>query len=501
MIHPPMAHQAEALRRSNGREAFGYLMEMGTGKTYTTLADAERAYGAGVIDAVFIVAPNGVHTNWVRREIPTHVSVPHIAAAHYSAGGKRRAAEVEKLFKVRDPGDVPPLRILAMSYDALNTNDGFKVASRFLLATKAMMVADESVRIKNPTTARTKNVMRLRLHAVLRRILSGLPVTNSPVDIFAQMEFLEEGLLGTTSHRAFTAEYCDLVPQDSQLIKNIKKKLPARIAAFAQPQIVAKNTDGTKRFRNLDKLQGLLAPHTFRVLKCDCLDLPEKIYTTHYFELAPKQRAAYTLLEEDLRLELDGEKFAVKRLAAMVKLQQITSGFVLVEGEPRLLEDNPRMAALLEIMEDLPGKVLIWARFTAEVHEIARRLRALGHEVVEYHGATSREDREAAIEAVQTGTATVFVGNAQAGGIGLTLTAAETTIYYSNDYNLDTRKQSEDRNHRIGTKNNVTYIDLVALDTKDEEIAAALQAKEKVASAVLGDDNSSSELKKVVVAT
>lgn len=481
-----MAHQLEALRRLNGREHFALFMEQGTGKTWTLLADAERAYMSGAIDALFVLAPKGVHTNWTLREIPEHLGVPCIADAWIAGAGKRRRAELEALLRPREPGEVVPLRILTMNYDALMTKDGFDFALRFLRATKAMMVLDESHRIKSPSAGRTKRVMRLRPHARLVRISTGTPMTNEPLDVFSQFEFMESGLLGTTSYRAFTAEYADLLPTDNRMMQNIIKRNPA--AAFAQ--IVARNPDGSKRYRNLDKLQRLVAPHSYRVLKRECLDLPEKIYKQHAFDLTPRQRAMYATLEDELRIYLtDGEIETVEGIAAMTKLQQITSGFVNIDGAPLLLpaKDNPRMDALLELIEDIDGPFIVWARFREELRQIAAALREAGIVAREYHGGTPQAEREAAVDGFQSGAVRAFVGQPMAGGIGLTLTAAETVIYYSNDFNLGTRLQSEDRCHRIGTRRNVVYIDLMATGTIDAPIARALQRKTAIAAEILGD--------------
>jgi SNF2 family DNA or RNA helicase len=481
-----MTHQLEALRRMQGRVGFALLMEQGTGKTWTLLADAERNYAAGIIDAVLVFAPKGVHTNWVRREIPAHLGVDAITRVWRAGMGKRERAKLDDLLRPREVGEVPPLRVLAMNFDALMSKDAMAFARSFLRATNAMAIVDESGRIKNPNAERTQRLMLLRDLAKLRRIATGTPVTNAPMDVFSQMEFLEEGLLGTTSYRAFVAEYAELMDKDHPMFKRMIEENPR----IARAQIVAKNPDGSPRWRNLDKLQGLLLPHSYRVLKRDCLDLPDKIYKTVYFELAPAQRAAYELMKEDLRIKLeDGTLEPVAALAALVKLQQITSGFV-IKPEGGVLyvdEKNPRLDALVDALEDVDGAVLVWARFKEEITAAAAALRKAGRRVVEYHGAVSAKDREAAVDAIQSGAADAFVGNAQAGGIGLTLTRAENTVYFSNDWNLGTRLQSEDRNHRIGTRNNVVYIDLVASDTIDESIARALQRKEGMAAAILGD--------------
>jgi len=345
------------------------------------------------------------------------------------------------------------------------------------------MVVDESSRIKSPSASRTKNVLKLGELAAMRRICSGLPVTNAPPDLFSQMEFLSTGLLGTTSHRAFVAEYAELLPENHGLMRHISRNVRF------PPQIIARNADGTPRWRNLEKLTGLLAPHSFRVLKRECLNLPEKIYTTMPFELGTKQQAAYNVLANELRIELGPEPETVTALAALLKLQQVTSGFVLLNGGVVLLptKENPRMGALMEAVEDIDGKFIVWARFREELSQIAKAFAAHGISAVEYHGGISAKDREVAIDDFQNGPARAFLGQPQSGGIGLTLTAAETVIYYSNDFNLETRLQSEDRAHRIGTTRHVVYIDLIAQGTIDERIARALQSKQIISSLVMGD--------------
>jgi SNF2 family DNA or RNA helicase len=460
-------------------------MEQGTGKTWTLLADAERLFAKGTIDSVLVVAPNGVHTNWINREIPTHMEGNIVARAWRSGAGVRHMKSLEDLFTPRKEGESLALRILAVNIDALVTKKGYDFCERFLLSGSALILLDESSRIKNPDAARTKALMRLRRYCKGARIASGTPVTNSPVDVFAQMEFLESGLLGTTSYRAFVAEYADVLPSTHPLMQNMVRRNPR--AAYAQ--IIARNPDGSPRWRNLEKLQKLLEPHSFRVLKKDCLDLPEKIYKTITFELDAAQQRAYDKMQDELRIELgDNTELPVSELAALIKLQQITSGYVNTPmGVRYVSDDNPRLKTLMDAIEDVDGKFIIWARFREELDAIAAALKEAEISCVQYHGGVSREDREAAVDGFQNGNVRVFVGQPQSGGIGLTLTAAETVFYFSNDFNLETRLQSEDRAHRIGTRKNVVYIDIAAESTIDEQIARNLQRKQRTAALVLGD--------------
>ena len=484
-----MSQQITALQRMEGRRYFGLLMEQGTGKTWALLADAERLFLQGKIEAVLVIAPNGVHTNWVYREIPTHIGGRVLARAWLSGSGVRATKYMDEVFAPSDDGEPPPLRILAMNIDALIHKRGYAYALKFLTTYKTMIVLDESSDIKSPETARTKAMMLLRSRAVAARIANGTPITKAPLDVFAQMEFLRTGLMGTTSYRAFVSEYAVLLDPNSRQMQNLIAENPR--AQFAQ--IIARNVDGTPMWRNLDKLKALLEPHTYRVTKRECLDLPEKIYQNHFFELDPKQQRAYDLMSDLNRIEVPDslDALSVSALAALGKLRQITSGFVIKPdggGVHYVSDGNPRLAALRTLVAANDAPVIVWAYFQEELTAIAALLRAMGRRVVEYRGETRRTDREEAVDAFQRGDADAFVGHPQAGGIGLTLTAAQWVVYYSNSFNLRHRLQSEDRAHRIGTTGNVVYIDIVALGTVDVAMARSLQAKMITASIVLGDD-------------
>lgn len=483
-----MKHQFAALARMNGRDEFALLMEQGTGKTWTLLADAENRYRAGDIDGLLVIAPKGVHTNWVRIEIPTHMEVPVVAEAWHSGMGKRARERLDAaLFRVRERSEVPPLRVLAISYDALLTKDGQSIATAFLRVTRAMIVLDEAHRIKNPSATRTKRVQALRPHARLARIATGTPIANSPLDIFVPMDFLRSGLIGTTSYRAFVAEYSELVSPDSPMMRRMIERNPKA----AHAQIVARDEEGRPRWRNLERLQARLAPYSFRVLKRECLDLPEKVYTRRFFELAPAARREYDRMEKTWRIrEEDGTETPVTRLHSMLLLQQIASGYVTTDGVVRRIvsdAEDERMKAFLDELEDIDGQFIVWARFREELSRIEAALTAAGVTCAQYHGGTPEKERAAIIDKFQTGALRAFIGQPGAGGTGITLTAASTVIYYSNDFNLGTRLQSEDRAHRIGTRRSVRYIDLVAEDTLDGAIVSALQRKEDVAARVLKD--------------
>jgi len=481
----PFDHQKEGARRLTANPEFYALgAEQGTGKTWMLIDDIERQFAAGKINGALIIAPKGVHTNWITREIPTHMSTPAITSFWLSGSGKRHGRAMERAVEANIEEE--PLAIFAMNVDAVNTKAGFAMAMRFLKIRRCMLIVDESQRIKNPSAARSKKVLVLSEFATSRRIASGTLVANSPLDLFGQFEFLAAGLLGTTSFRSFTAEYAELLPANHRLVQEIRERSRGR----GNPQIVAKDREGRPKYKNLDKLRGLMAPYTYRVLKADCLDLPEKIYQTLPYELSPKQRRLHDQIKTEMRYERDdGEIDTFTALTMVNKLQQITSGFIMVDGEATTIqadEAKPRMTALMSAIADAnpDGKIIVWCQFQEEIRTVGAALRKDGFVVAEYYGPTKDRDREEAVEAFQNGAADIFLAT-RAAETGLTLTAASTVIYYSWGYSLEGYLQSQDRAHRIGTQRNVVIVNIVARDTIDEHVANSLQAKEEVAAAIL----------------
>lgn len=486
-----MEHQIKNLDRMKANPAFFAIGdEQGTGKTWSLLADAERQFIEKAASGLLVIAPNGVHTNWVKREIPAHFEIPCRVDYWASGLGKRRMRELVRLLAV----DWGCPAILAMSIDAINTPKGFSFAAEFCKAHEAAVIIDESSRIKNMQAKRTTRMINIGKIAVSKRIASGTMLTKTPADLFPQFEFLapRRGLLGTTSYRAFVAEYTELLPPEHPLVQHAMAKSRSPIA----PQIPRRDALGRPIYRNEDKLRALLAPYYTRTTKDEALDLPPKVYETMYFEMTPRQRRVYDTAAKELRYEHEtGEISEFTALSKITKLRQITSGFILDDGVildedivgPWPEEAGPRLGALRQILEDVEGPFIVWCSFRAEVEAVLGLLREMDFSYVEYHGGIKKqEDRDNAIDNFQSGGAQAFVGTPSAGGIGITLTAARTAIYYSTDYDLEKRLQSEDRCHRRGTTSKVTYWDLAAVNSIDERIAEAVQFKHEVAERILG---------------
>lgn len=475
-------HQQAALATMIGSEYFALFCEQGTGKTVILLAELEALWENGEITGALVIAPNGVHRNWISKEIPEHLSIDSIAE-YYKAGSVRQAKRIEGMMARSGR-----LKVLAIGIDSVNTKKGLSAARRFLHEERCVLIVDESTRIKNPDAARTKKVLSLRDEAAMRRIATGRPITRAPQDLYTQLEFLRPGLAGTRTYRAFVAKYCQLLPRHHPLVQHIVAKSRAR---RVDPQVIARDDEGRPLYRNLDHLRDLVKPFSFSVKKEDCLDLPPKIYKTIEFELTPQLQRAYNEMVQD-KLFTDPETgnfvLSAANGGARMKLQQITSGFINHGSEIIGLGENPRLAMLKEIVTDIDSQFIVWARFVEEIRLIGELLESLGISFALHYGATPQDERERIIKGFQAGEFQAFVANPATAGIGLTLTAAETAIYYSNDDDLEHRIQSEDRCHRIGTRedlDHVLYIDIAAAGTVDVDIAAGLQQKLEIGDIVI----------------
>ena len=481
----PYQHQLERFIATRDREFYGFLWEMGSGKSKIVIDTSGWLYCRGEITGVLIVAPNGVHRNWIDQEYPTHYPNDFgLRSAYWVADPKKKEKEaLEYLFANQNQS--MDLVVLSMNVEALATKRGREFAEKFLLTFRCMMVVDESTTIKNPSAVRTKTVLKLGRMAAYRRILNGTPVTNNPLDIYTQFTFLDEEILRCSSYYAFRNRYA------------ILKEMTTRNQPRSFKVVVG--------YQNIEELQRLIEPHSHRVRKEDCLDLPDKIYMKRIVEMTKKQASLYADVAKNLISEFSGMRMVTPlALTKILRLQQITGGFWCPEevGEAVAIDGkNPRLDSLMEVLEDSDGKVIIWARFRAEIAQIEDAIRNEygAGSLVSYHGGISKEDRAEAIarfqgrrQIIENGKeidqARFFVANQQSAGMGLTLTAATTVVYYSNSFNYADRVQSEDRAHRIGQKHPVTYVDLFCPGTIDEKIMNSLRMKRDYAQMITGDN-------------
>jgi len=464
----PYAHQLKALEMSWDRPYFAYFMEMGTGKSKVLIDNISMLYDNGKINGVLIVAPKGVVKNWYEGEIPTHL-VDHIDYKCVLWQSLINAKQQKKLDTLFEAGE--DLHILVMNVESLSTKKGVAFAEKFLNSHRAMVAIDESTTIKNPEAKRTKNIVTLGKFATYKRILTGSPVTKSPLDLYKQCEFLEDELLGFNSYYAFRTRYAVM-----------------RTANFSgrSVQIVV-------GYRNLDELSEKLKVFSYRVLKDECLDLPKKTFMKREVLLTPEQTKAYLQMQKLAHAQLDGKMMTTATvLTQLMRLQQITCGhFTADDGTIQEMPNN-RIGELLDLLYEVEGKVVIWAQFQRDVNNI---MAALHNEFgegcyVDYYGLTPQEERQENIKKFQDPDSGVrfFVGTTQTGGYGITLTAASTMIYYSNGYDLEKRQQSEARIDRIGQEKPMTYIDIVCENTVDTRIVKALRKKVDIATQIMGEE-------------
>jgi len=464
----PYAHQITALEKSWDKITYGYFMEMGTGKSKVLVDNIAMLYDKGKINAALIIAPKGVYRNWYSSEIPTHLA-SHIKPKMVlwtASTSKAKDKEYQQLFN----SDYD-LHILVMNVEAFSTKKGLDFAAKFLRTHKTIMAVDESTTIKTPSAKRTKAIVNLGKNASYRRILTGSPVTKSPLDLFTQCEFLSEDLLGHSSFYSFRNRYAQM----------IERNFGGR-----RVQIVAS-------YQRLDELAQILDKFSYRVLKEDCLDLPDKIYIRREIELTEEQEAAYATMKSAALAAIKGKLATAPHvLTQLMRLHQITCGHLKTdEGDITELKSN-RINELMDVLEEVEGKVIIWANYIYDIKHIVSCIKKKygDDSVVQYYGEIDSEQRQKNIVKFQDpeSNCKFFVGNPQTGGYGITLTAASTVIYYSNGYDLEKRLQSEDRAHRIGQKKSVTYIDIIARKTVDEKIVKALRNKINIASTVLGEE-------------
>ena len=463
----PYKHQLTALEKSWNKETYAYFMEMGTGKTKVLIDNMSMLYDKGKIDSALIIAPKGVVKTWYEQELPTHLPnhIENVTVLWQSNITKTQQEKLESLFEIETA-----LHILIMNVEALSTEKGVKFAQKFLNSHKVLMAIDESTTIKTPTAKRTKNIIDLGRMAKYRRIMTGSPVTKNPLDLYTQCEFLDPWLLDFTSYYAFRNRYAEMETM----------------------HLRGRTIQVVSEFKNLGELSDTVKKFSYRVLKEDCLDLPPKNFIKRHIVLTSDQRKVYEQMKKQAISVLNGKVSSTMTvLTQLMRLHQITCGhFTADDGSVQNL-DNNRIKELMDILEETDGKAIIWANYQRDVNEIIKNIvKKYGEgSIVDYYGLTPQDERQDNIRKFQNGDECRFlVGTPQTGGYGITLTKANTVIYYSNGYDLEKRLQSEDRAHRIGQKKNVTYIDIICEDTVDEKIVKALRDKINIASEVLGEE-------------
>ena len=419
----PYKHQEKTLARCAHRKEFALFLEMGLGKSKVLLDNAAILYEAGKINALLIITPKGNLRNWDKNEIPKHLP-----------------DRINRKVVVWQPNHTKAWK---QEYCSL--------------------VLEEH-------SDRTKNLLALSRDAEYKRILTGFPVTKTPLDLFAQCAFLNPLLLGFKSYYAFKARFA---------ITKMR-----RMGHNSFQEVVG--------YHRLDELQGMLKEFSARWTKDKCLDLPEKVYMQRSVELSDEQKRAYQQMKQEALMIIEDEVYTTQTvLTQLMRLQQIVAGSLRTpDGELQVLPNN-RIKETLSVLDEVSGKAIIFAVFQTDIEQLTKKIaETFGDDsVASYYGKTPQKDRESIIDRFQDEKDPLrfFVSNPHTGGRGLTLTAASYMIFYSNSYDLELRIQAEDRIHRIGQEKSCTYVDMVCENTVDEKILESLKKKVSISNEVLGE--------------
>lgn len=435
---------------------FGELFEMGCGKTLTTIAVAGALYNLGKIDRVLVVAPTSVCSVWPH-DLNQFATFPW--EARVLLGDKKKRL---KALNELENWPFKALRIAVINYESTHREGIFEALAAYK---PDLIVCDESQRIKNPSAAQSKALHKLGDAAPFRMILSGTPVQNNAVDLYSQYRFLDPAVYGANFY-AFKNRYCIM-------------------GGYGQHQIVG--------YRNMDELVEKEHSVAYRVTKEECLDLPQQTFINRYVQFTDAEQAIYEQLRKSSFLELEtGENVTATTILTMyLRLMQLTGGFLTADESTRPKQVNTaKLDALADIVDDYvvdAGKdLVIFARFRAEIAAIENLLRLRKIQYGSIYGDVPMEERGKIVEDFQTNPDTkVFVAQIQTAGLGITLHAASTAVFYSYDYNYANYAQALARIHRIGQRLPVTYIHLVVDGSIDEKILAALENKEDMAKTVV----------------
>lgn len=435
---------------------FGELFEMGCGKTLTTIAVAGALYNLGKIDRVLVVAPTSVCSVWPH-DLNQFATFPW--EARVLLGDKKKRL---KALNELENWPFKALRIAVINYESTHRDGIFEALAAYK---PDLIVCDESQRIKNPSAAQSKALHKLGDAAPFRMILSGTPVQNNAVDLYSQYRFLDPAVYGANFY-AFKNRYCIM-------------------GGYGQHQIVG--------YRNMDELVEKEHSVAYRVTKEECLDLLQQTFINRYVQFTDAEQAIYEQLRKSSFLELEtGENVTATTILTMyLRLMQLTGGFLTADESTRPKQVNTaKLDALADIVDDYVvdagKKLVIFARFRAEIAAIENLLRLRKIQYGSIYGDVPMEERGKIVDDFQTNPDTkVFVAQIQTAGLGITLHAASTAVFYSYDYNYANYAQALARIHRIGQRLPVTYIHLVVDGSIDEKILAALENKEDMAKTVV----------------
>lgn len=437
----PYEVQTAALNLSNHKTHYAYFMEMGLGKTAVCLTEFVDLQSKDKVDFMMIVCPNSLKSNWI------------------SEAEKQGVGSLNSCIwpNIKEDCDM-----MAINYEALITKKGQQYLDQITNDRNVYLVFDESIHLKNPRAKRTKMAINLSKEARVVRVLSGAPVTQSSMDLWGQLKVING--VGKLNPYAFRNRFCEM-------------------GGYLGKQVVGS--------RNEEELNTILDTYSFRAKKKEWTDLPPKSFTTRSYTMVPDQHKQYDQMHKDFIIQLGDDSITAPMVITQaMKLQQISSGFIIdEEGSTHVLVDqdkNPKLKLAEEIVNEASNKVIIFAYYKKSISML---IDAFDEQCSYITGGMTNTDIELSKTQFNEGDKKVMVCQLTAGKYGHTLLGTDqspchTSIYYENNYDLDARLQSEDRNHRHGQLRPVTYIDLIG-SSMDKKIINALVKKQNVAESIM----------------
>lgn len=520
----PRSYQLEAYNRFKDEKSIALLFDMGLGKTKTAIDIASYKFLKGDIDAVMLIAPNGVHMQWIVEQLPIHCNVPYETFIWDSTKLNRKyyKAQGNKFFSAKQTER--KLKYLAINVEAFSSKTILKYTDYFAkkFGDKLFIVFDESTKGKNPTALRTKAILKYN-NVGSRAILTGTPAAKDPYGLYTQYEFLRPNFFGINyivfkhkfgllvndrnfhTGRSFQRQ---ITEKDFNLVKNrlkkIREKRESEGRSFQQEDyfLVASasnmsesairtidNANGFIKYRNLDLLKQAIAPVTMSVRKDDVADLPPKIYAISYVLMSQEQKTIYENLRESLRAQYTGRELSVQnKLSLTLRLLQVCGGFFPYSLEDEGVRQNSikrietatgKLESIKNSLEEIDfdeTKCIVWAAFVPELLMLYEEL-SKEYSCCLYYGGVDTHARDTILQEFKEGKYDIFIGNIATAAYGLNLQNATVQLYYSNNFRTEDRLQAENRSHRIGVKaSSVIYKDLVVKDTVDELCLKAIKA-------------------------
>jgi hypothetical protein len=548
MNHQVQALQHFKKRPRKVPDVAALLMETGTGKTKVILEEFQEGVSNGTLDALLVIAPAGSVKNWYTdksdkqpAEIKAHLD-PALFRKLFVAAWN--GPNEKYLLNIKDRPRALFINVEAFSAPKRGAE---KLAVTFLRSSKCMLVLDESTRIRRKSL-RTTAILRVKEYAKVRRIMSGFVTPKSPLDLYYQYEFLDNHILDYPTYTAFRARYAIIEKicyeptnkirgllrtfsgltdpvrhPDTKLRHNLKMMLSnndhiSMVDTLSRKQVLGaleravakadrtemldyiercggyvKVVPKIKEFVNLEELQKKIAPYSFQVLKKDCLDLKPKVYEPRDVELTRDQREIYDTFLKDAQVQLSkGHNVSAKNVIGhILKLHQIVCGHVKDELDQLLDIESNRIEAVLEVLEEHDGKAIIWSCYDPEIRKIVAAIKKEydNENIVAAYWGGNKGTRDAEEHRFLSDDNCRFMVSTQpTGGTGNTWNDATLTVYAANSYDLEHRFQSEDRNHRKGQLNRVTYVDLITRNTVEERIIHALRNKIDLATKITGEN-------------